>query len=193
MTMFPAFMKNGTNSTIADYVETINDIISIAGEGSVGIGTDFTQGHDVKFFEWVTKDKGYGRPLVAPKPVKFPPGIETIAGFPTLTTGMEKAGWPASKIEKVIGKNWLTLLETVWGACAGGAIIHLRISINSGNVETATQHCHIGVAFCPGGIEKRAFGWLRQGSGCGESAATAVPNAYFGTHSIRNDGFTRLG
>ncbi len=28
---------------------------------------------------------------------------------------MEKAGWSESRIRKVMGENWLGLLETVWG------------------------------------------------------------------------------
>jgi membrane dipeptidase len=29
---------------------------------------------------------------------------------------MEKAGWKPSRIEKIIGRNWLRVFRDVWGA-----------------------------------------------------------------------------
>jgi membrane dipeptidase len=29
---------------------------------------------------------------------------------------MQRRGWTSSRIESVIGRNWLNLLRTVWGA-----------------------------------------------------------------------------
>ena len=58
VTMFPPFLKRGTESTVDDYVEAIGYVIDIAGEDCVGIGTDFTQGYERPFFDWITHDKG---------------------------------------------------------------------------------------------------------------------------------------
>ena len=33
-----------------------------------------------------------------------------------ITAAMEKAGWPETKIRKVMGENWLRVLKEVWGA-----------------------------------------------------------------------------
>ena len=46
---------------------------------------------------------------------KPPDGFSTIGDFPNLTQGMEKAGWSEDRIRKVMGENWLRLLENVWG------------------------------------------------------------------------------
>ena len=43
-------------------------------------------------------------------------GRGTIGEFPNLTAAMEKAGWPESKIRKVMGENWMRVLKEVWGA-----------------------------------------------------------------------------
>jgi membrane dipeptidase len=61
VTMFPPFLRRGTASTVDDYVEAIEYVINIAGEDAVGYGTDFTQGHDPRFFDWITRDEGYAR------------------------------------------------------------------------------------------------------------------------------------
>ena len=54
VTMFPPFLRRGTDSTVDDYVEAIDYVINIAGEDAVGYGTDFTQGHGAPFFDWIT-------------------------------------------------------------------------------------------------------------------------------------------
>jgi membrane dipeptidase len=53
VTMFPPFLARGNNSTVEDYVAAIDYVIRIAGEDHVGIGTDFTQGQDDAFFEYI--------------------------------------------------------------------------------------------------------------------------------------------
>ena len=51
VTMFAPFLAKGIDSTIDDYVETIEYVMNIVGEDAIGIGTDFTQDHDQDFFE----------------------------------------------------------------------------------------------------------------------------------------------
>jgi membrane dipeptidase len=116
VTMFPPFLKRGPAANVDDYVEAIEYVIDICGEGNVGIGTDFTQGYGQEFFDWITHDKGYARRLTNFGDVINPDGLRTIGEWPNLTAAMEKRGWKASRIEAVIGKNWFNLLRTVWGA-----------------------------------------------------------------------------
>ena len=116
VTMFPPFLKRGTQSTVADYVEAIEYVIDIAGEDQVGIGTDFTQGYGREFFDWITHDKGYARKLTEFGDVINPEGLRTIGEFPNLAATMEKRGWKESRIRKVIGENWVRVLKDVWGA-----------------------------------------------------------------------------
>jgi len=118
VTMFPPFLKRGIESTVDDYIEAIDYVINVIGEDTVGIGTDFTQGYGKPFFEWLTHDKGRHRRLTDFGTIKNPEGIQTIGDFPNLTTAMERAGWSASRIEKVIGANWLRVFGEVWGASA---------------------------------------------------------------------------
>ena len=116
MTMFSPFLKRGIEANIDDYIEAIDYVINLIGEDAVGIGTDFTQGYGHDFFEWLTHDKGRHRRLTNFGKVVNPEGIRTIGEFPNLSEAMERAKWSASKIEKVIGGNWLRLFKDVWCA-----------------------------------------------------------------------------
>ncbi|SVB59591.1 uncharacterized protein METZ01_LOCUS212445, partial [marine metagenome] len=78
VTMFPPFLKNGANSKINDYVEAIDYVVNLVGEDCIGFGTDFTQGHDDSFFQWITHDKGSGRKLVEFGEISNPLGLQTL-------------------------------------------------------------------------------------------------------------------
>jgi membrane dipeptidase len=81
-----------------------------------GIGTDFTQGQNDAFFEYICDDKGDGWRVTGPLgEVVNPAGIRTIGEFPNLTAAMEHSGWSEAKIRKIMGENWLRLLAEVWG------------------------------------------------------------------------------
>ncbi len=116
VTMFPPFLKRGIEATVDDYVEAIDYVINLVGEDCVGIGTDFTQGYDKGFFDWITHDKGRHRRLTNFGKIINPEGIRTIGEFPNLTTAMEKAKWTESRIRKVMGDNWVRVFREVWGA-----------------------------------------------------------------------------
>jgi membrane dipeptidase len=115
VTMFPAFLRRGTESTVDDFVEAIDYVIGVVGEDCVGIGTDFTQGFEREFFEYLNHDKGHGRKLVEFGDIINPEGFRTIGEFPNLTAAMERAGWSAERVMKVLGENWLAFLKEVWG------------------------------------------------------------------------------
>jgi membrane dipeptidase len=115
---YPPFMAQQDKATVEDCVTTLEYLINLAGEDSVGMGTDFTQDQDEAFFDYLSLDKGYARRLVPKKPggvVVMPEGLRTIGDFPNLTATMEKRGWPETRIRKVMGENWLRFLEEVWG------------------------------------------------------------------------------
>ncbi len=114
VTMFPAFLKKGIHSTVDDYVEAIDYVVNLVGEDCVGFGTDFTQGYGPEFFEWLTHDKGYARRLTDFGEIINPDGIRTIGEYPNLTAAMERAGWPEQKIRKIMGENWVRVLDEVW-------------------------------------------------------------------------------
>lgn len=114
VTMFPPFLAKGTDATISDYIAAMDYVINLVGEDAVGIGTDFTQGYEKPFFDWITHDKGFGRRLTSFGDIVNPAGFREIRDFPNIADAMDDAGWGTSKIEKVLGQNWLNLLDRVW-------------------------------------------------------------------------------
>jgi membrane dipeptidase len=115
VTMFPPFLRRGTQATLADYIEAIAYVLNIVGEDQVGIGTDFTQGHDAAFFEWISRDKGDGRRLVQLGEITNPEGLRELKDYPNLTAALVQAGWPESRIRKLLGESWVRFLRHVWG------------------------------------------------------------------------------
>ncbi len=89
--------------------------MNLVGEDSIGIGTDFTQGHGHDFFEWLTHDKGYARRLTNFGKIVNPLGIRTVGEFPNLTETLLKRGMPERTVRKVMGENWMRILGDVWG------------------------------------------------------------------------------
>jgi membrane dipeptidase len=116
VTMFPPFLRRGTESTVDDYVEAIEYVIGLCGEDQVGFGTDFTQGYGREFFDWITHDKGYARKLTEFGDIVNPAGMREIGDYPNLTATMEKRGWKEGRIRKMMGENWVRLLTEVWGS-----------------------------------------------------------------------------
>ena len=116
VTMFPPFLKRGTAATVDDYVEAMEHVINLCGEDQVGFGTDFTQGYGRDFFDWITHDKGYARKLTEFGDIVNPAGMREIKDYPNLTAAMDRRGWNETRIRKVMGENWVRLLQEVWGA-----------------------------------------------------------------------------
>jgi len=115
VTMFTPFLKNGVDSTIEDYIEAIRYIVDIVGEDQVGIGTDFTQGQDKAFFDYLTHDKGYARELTQFGKIVNPAGIRTVGEFPNLTDALLRNGFSETLTQKIMGENWVRVLAEVWG------------------------------------------------------------------------------
>ncbi|MDX1465686.1 MAG: dipeptidase [Halomonas sp.] len=115
VTMFTPFLRAGVDATVDDYVEAIEYVMNIVGEDAIGIGTDFTQGHDQAFFEWLTHDKGYARRLTRFGKIINPEGIRTIGEFGNLTEALSRRGFSEAQVRKIMGENWVRVLRDVWG------------------------------------------------------------------------------
>jgi membrane dipeptidase len=109
--IYPPFMKTGADTTLDDCVELFEYMANVCGEGNIGIGTDFTQGYDEAFFDWLRHDKGYARRANPGRGrAPFVKGLETLADYPRLTAAMERRGWSETRIRAVLGENWLRFL-----------------------------------------------------------------------------------
>lgn len=114
VTMFASFLARGAESTADDFAEAIVYVMNIVGEASVGIGTDYTQGHGRDFFEWITHDKGHGRQLTEFGAIANPKGLETIGELRNLEPALERQGLTDTQIENVLARNWIRFFERTW-------------------------------------------------------------------------------
>jgi membrane dipeptidase len=115
---YTPFLPKGADSTIDDCIDAMAYIINLVGEQNVGIGTDWVQGQDIAFYEYLTADKGRGRSTTNPytEVPPMPKGLETLGDFKNFIPAMERAGWSETRIRGVLGENWLRFLREVWGA-----------------------------------------------------------------------------
>lgn len=115
---YPRFMPKGEATTVDDCVEVMEYVVNLLGEDNVGIGTDFTQGHDANWFDWLRRDKGVNNIRLPGQGTVSKPaiGLENLTKYPNLITAMEKRGWSSARIEKTMGRNWFNFLHNIWGA-----------------------------------------------------------------------------
>ncbi len=114
---YTPFLPKGDDSTLDDCIAAMDYLINLAGEESVGIGTDWVQDQDIGFFHYLSADKGRGRPTTKPyaKVPPMPKGLETLGDFGNFIPAMERAGWSETRMRRVLGENWLRFLGDVWG------------------------------------------------------------------------------
>ena len=113
---YTPFLPKGEDTTLDDCITALDYLINIVGEEKAGIGTDWVQDQDIHFFNYLSSDKGKGRPTSIPhkKVPSMPKGLETLGHFGNFVPAMERAGWNETKIRRVLGENWLNFLSQVW-------------------------------------------------------------------------------
>ena len=115
---FPPFLRKGFESTLRDYVDSIDDLVERVGVEHVGIGTDFTQDQPKAFFDWIFSQQGtkyLDRAISYPDPLVHPEGMETPDKFANIALELESRGYGEGDIARILGGNWLSLFKEVWG------------------------------------------------------------------------------
>lgn len=107
----------GGQTTIEDYANHIEHVVSVAGHEHVGLSTDFPP-QGIK--AWATREDWYEARLKFFKPsyqVRWPPWIpelDTPDRFRNVVQVLEGRGWSDHNLELLLGRNWLRLLgETI--------------------------------------------------------------------------------
>ncbi len=117
--LFAPGLAAGNDANVASVIDALEYTLGLVGEDHVAIGTDFSlnRPRPGPWMLWANRDKGTARTLTEFATVKIskPEGIRRIDEFPNLTAEMVRRGWSGSLIAKVLGGNWLRLLDEVWG------------------------------------------------------------------------------
>lgn len=115
ISQFGPHMPKGNDSTIDDYVDVVDYVISLIGEDLVGIGSDSSEGHGrpSDFMQWCNKDKGYARRMTPWGSQTVVKPLGPLAERHELALAMARKGWSREKMIKVLGLNWLNYLSKI--------------------------------------------------------------------------------
>ncbi|MGV8831588.1 MAG: membrane dipeptidase [Devosia sp.] len=117
--LFAPGLAAGNDANVASVIDALEHTLDLVGEDHVAFGTDFSlnRPRPGPWLLWANKDKGTARKLTefGSVTISKPEGIRRIDEFANLTREMTARNWSAGRIVKVLGGNWLRLLEDVWG------------------------------------------------------------------------------
>ncbi len=118
VSLFAPGLAAGNEATVENYLDAMEHVIGVAGEDHVGIGTDFSQDRPrpSPWLLWANRDKGSARTLTEFGSVRIekPRGLRRIGDLPHLTERMRARGWGEPLVRKLLGGNWLRVLEAAW-------------------------------------------------------------------------------
>ena len=122
VSLFAPGLAAGNDATVEHYLDAMAYVIDLVGEDHVGIGTDFSldRPRPGPWLLWANKDKGTARKLTEFGNVKInkPKGIERMTEMPNLTARMLARGWSEELVLKLLGGNWLRVLDRAWTPAA---------------------------------------------------------------------------
>ena len=121
---FMPFLKEDSFPDAMDVVRHIEHAVQVCGEDQVGIGTDGTATavDDVEAYRAVINKEveerraaGISAPGEKPGVVPFLPDLQGPTQFQKLADLLHQNGHSSSRIEKILGQNFLRLMREVWG------------------------------------------------------------------------------
>lgn len=114
---YPFHLKNGPDCTLQDYCDMIARTVDLMGIEHVGLGTDLCQNQPTSVLEWMrngrwSKDMDYGEGSANnagwPSPLAW---LRDSRDFPNLIAGLRAKGFDEQEIARIMGGNWVALLE----------------------------------------------------------------------------------
>jgi membrane dipeptidase len=116
VTAFPSFVKQtktevGENPTLNDLLNHIDYIVKLVGPDYVGLGLDFIENVPVKIHKTLTT-----RPDIWGLPgskgtYDYPEGIDNVSKIIDIAKGLVARGYSDEDVLKILGGNWIRLLE----------------------------------------------------------------------------------
>ncbi|MFK8043837.1 dipeptidase [Congregibacter sp.] len=108
----------GGDTTIEHYADHIEHAVNVAGIEHIGISTDYPpQGISpwATYEEWFVPRTGFFKPSYE---LRWPPWIrelDTPDRYRNLLAALERRGWSTGDMERLLGLNWLRLLNETIG------------------------------------------------------------------------------
>ena len=122
---FMPFLRASGQPHAEDLIRHLEHAVNVCGEDHVGLGTDgiisgirldaaFAE-RQRNFYE-ERKKQGIAAPGEAPDVFNLIPEYNEPRRFMTVATDLSRRGWTSSRIDKVLGGNFLRLFREAWGA-----------------------------------------------------------------------------
>lgn len=112
MTAFAPLVRYDRRPTLEDFLDHFDYSIELLGEDHVGLATDMFDGKSrinwatPWYYPEVTRGASHGALGVE--------GFASKADLANLVAGMLRRGYSRQSIKKILGENWMRVLETVW-------------------------------------------------------------------------------
>jgi membrane dipeptidase len=122
---FMPFLNKTGHASADDVVAHIDHAVNVCGEEVVGIGTDgsVTAIDDLKGYREVLAKENEARRKAGisaagegPDTVPFVVDLRGVNQFYSLADRLQKKGYSAGRVEKILGRNFLRYAQDVWGA-----------------------------------------------------------------------------
>jgi membrane dipeptidase len=122
---FMPFLNASGHATAEDVVAHIEHAVNVCGEDHVGIGTDgsTTAIDDLEAYKDVLaaevaarRNTGVSAAGERPDTLPFVVDLRGVSQFRDLAGRLERRGYSAARIEKIMGQNFLRYAREVWGA-----------------------------------------------------------------------------
>ena len=119
---FPAMVASTTTPSLDQFIAHIDAIVQRVGIDHAGLGIDYYAGQSgVASDEMAMREyraaigSGIWGAAYPPPPHHYPVGIETPRTLPNLTRRLLERGYSEPDIRKILGLNWLRVMQDVWG------------------------------------------------------------------------------
>jgi membrane dipeptidase len=122
---FMPFLAPSGHARADDVVAHIEHAVAVCGEDHVGIGTDGSvtaiddlEGYKRSLAEEIAARRAAGVSAAGEGPDTFPFVVDLrgVNQFRDLADRLQRRGYSSSRIEKILGKNFLSYAREVWGA-----------------------------------------------------------------------------
>jgi membrane dipeptidase len=124
------FLRESAQPHAEDLIRHIEHAVNICGEDHVGLGTDgsisgvpLTDAYREAFRKEVAAriKAGVSAPGESENVLTIVPEYNDPLRFNRLAGDLSRRGWPASRIDKLLGANFARLFADVWDAGGGAA------------------------------------------------------------------------
>ena len=110
----PIFMPAGANKAVEHIVVMLDYLFERFGDDQIGIGTDLTEGHDEAFWTWIMKVNGSGRAVFSAPYKDQEMVLRSVSNYQSIADVLARHGYSDSRIEKIIGRNFVDYMGRVW-------------------------------------------------------------------------------